>query len=63
MKKFKKVKLNLVKRECIEDADALAKLGAAKSIRQDKWIQVRTLPFSFIQHNKENLEISSETID
>lgn len=63
MKSFKTVKLNLVKREFIEEVDALAKLGAAKSIKHDKWIQVRTLPFSSIQYNKENLEISSEVAD
>lgn len=63
LKNFKKVELNLVKRNNIEEADILAKLGAAKSTEQDKWIQVRTLACSAIQTHRENLEIRQEIED
>lgn len=39
MKEFAHVKINLAKRESIEEADALAKLGAStKNKKEDKWI-------------------------
>lgn len=57
MKQFSHVKVNLVKRENIAEADAFAKLGASKSTEEDKWIQIRTLPYSSIQKSHENLEI------
>lgn len=60
---FELVNLNLVKREYIEKADVLAKLGATKGTGQDRWVQVRTLPFSSIQNTKENLEITPNIDD
>lgn len=52
---FDLVKINLLKRDYIEEADVLAKLGAAKSSATEKWIQVSSLISSSV---KENLEIS-----
>lgn len=63
LKIFREVELNLVKRNSIEEADMLAKLGTAKNTEQDKWIQVRALPCSAIQAYQENLEITQEEED
>lgn len=51
------VRINLVKRKYIEEADILAKLGAAKNSPQGEWIQVSNLNYSSIQEGKMNLEI------
>lgn len=63
IKEFRYVKINLIKKECIEEADALAKLDATKNTKEDKWVQVRALPHSFLQKIQENLEITTSTDD
>lgn len=63
IKEFKSVRTNLVKRDYVEDADVLAKLGATKNIKEDKWVQVRTLSHSALQKAQENLEITTSEDD
>lgn len=55
IKDFDSVKINLVKRDHIEEAYALAKLGAAKSSSKERWIQISSLISSSVN---ESLEIS-----
>lgn len=38
-------------------------MGAAKNTNQDKWVQVRTFPYSSIKDCQENLEITPEAED
>lgn len=55
MKFFESIQINLIKRDCIEEEDVLAKLNATRSSNKEKWIHVSSLISPSIQ---ENLEIT-----